>query len=546
MPESGPLKPIISTACSPTGIPGVVAVIGGRTTEPPLEMNGQRATPHTVLPGDPWWDTDPIRARVARVWLSVHTVGPDDPPVTKYVQWILGEEPEEYRNDQVRSLLGEALVRVFQGLEAALPVRSEDPGDWNKALFTFLEDLGAGPLVADLKKSQAGQDPGTADGRWYLWATREVDPGRHEHAVAFRSRALRNTARALWGLQVKPRYDRLVEYKTPALTRTVVEALEGIAHRGQRLEGDHVVYGNRETGLLAPDQVRTLARKLRIPALTADLVEQKLAALATVPGWKLVRHLARVAFEQTLLRPKHDFRRVTVEGGLDQLRKTLGSASKEDATALRDALDALQVVQLPVHGGGHVSVLMWDSIPAAPGQRSELRITLGDPLIPGFGYALEGKGRSHWEAARLVPSPPPELMPPLVGSRRTHGAQATLQMTLLRELSDRSIELVEAGGVHLGEQDWLRLADEAGVPQALVDRIRNAWTSPGNGWLFPFLELLVDKRDVYTLGDAFPEGRDFLVQQGRDRLASAQGGKESARKKREGRARIANPRKGRK
>jgi hypothetical protein len=339
---------------------------------------------------------------------------------------------------------------------------------------------------------------------------------------------------ALWPDVVEPRLKREQNLIAPALTRTVFDAsMRGIHGKGRTL-GDtlELFSGADKVAMVDPERFARLSRI--IPTLNRQLLERKIAALASEPSHRFLRWIVHRGFEN-IKTGTQDPRRVYVTGGLDALRQLLKLKSHKHRGTLRDILDALQVVQLPIFGGGHVSLLMWDEIKATKNRQAEIRITLGDPLMPGFTHALTGRGRSKDEAARLVPVPSNELLPPGVGRPNDRAAQAALQMLVMREFSDQSIELVEQGAVHIPGKKWDRLADEAELPKKLVGDVLESWQQKGGasqGWMFPVIEQVEPER--FKLGKAYKQETEFLEQQGKLRQSARKAGKRSKENRRKG------------
>lgn len=368
-------------------------------------------------------------------------------------------------------------------------------------------------------------------------------------------------ARAIWLDVLEPQLKAARRLGTPAVPREVGDKILAAFQRGGRklesTEGGMVLLdGHRQVARVDTDRLAELRRKypdrelddlLRSHPATDKallLLQRKLPAAMTLTAHKFIRWVVRKGFQQFVER-KSDYRRIVVPQALLGLATMLKLPSKQDPGILRDTLDVYSAIQLDLDfvGGGHMWLLAWDLIKRpAPGRPAEIRITLNDPLLPQFAFEMLARSTSkrQYELARLVPVLSPEMLPPRIGRERDHAAQASLQDLTMREFAERSIEMVEQGGIWITDKRWLELGDESGLPSKSLSEVLDHWQRPGErggqGWLFSFVEQI--KPDVFKLGESFSREAEFLEKHGRDRIASEKGGKQSQAKKQRGRARV--------
>jgi hypothetical protein len=330
-------------------------------------------------------------------------------------------------------------------------------------------------------------------------------------------------ATCVWLDVVKPRIEA-ERRRVPALATPVVASLVTVATQGAvRAEGLRLVTA-KGLELAAPErgQIEAVAKRLGrdapnlVDAVLHEVLTDCVRAVQTLQGQRLLRYLVRAgagALVSAELAGHVGTEKVVLalDGGFDKLRSEVGAATHKAIPKLREALAALELLRVASdnHALASAWLLQCDDWRAAPGRPARLEITLNWPLLPIGGAKLQGHGRL------LVPMP--ETVPALVGREREHGAQANMHLRMMMHFAERSPELAEKGGLLLTEGDWHKVADESGVPRALVADIQSAWYKPGGLLIPPVLRAVDDKRT--TLHD--DKARELLTEQGRIRVSSS-------------------------
>ena len=359
---------------------------------------------------------------------------------------------------------------------------------------------------------------------WSLWN----DPARAESLGAPWIELL---AYVLWLDVVGPTVTR--ERKNPpALVMPVHEDVARIHSRARRLEersGQRaLVFDDHDPIIITP----TIADE----AVNA-LVARGVGLLGSITAhralrWELYEGHSRAQ------RGEADARVLRVDGGWSTFAADmLGLKKKGSAEDLRAIVHAQASVVMKLPSGSTGNMLALRETPQRGRTRGSIEIVLGTMLLPHFVYELnELGGREASEARRLVPVVD---LPPMVGRQNDHGQQATLSMLVVRELRARARELATGEGASIDLDRWAALAQQAGLPRGLLERVRDRWVQDGDDGP-AFLEQTAPGR--YTLGGAHALARVFLEASGRIELEASEAGKRSvaareAKRRRLGRGR---------
>jgi len=310
-------------------------------------------------------------------------------------------------------------------------------------------------------------------------------------------------ARAVWLDVVKPRIeaerqraariaDRETRFPVPTAARSIVQSHARLLH-GETVvcpqEGGGawaVESGTGERiGRVEMERLRNLAQRhglvLSDSEAVRELLQSKIRDAGTVTGISTFRYFAKVAHRSMVVHeepppvlwPATDdgwFR-----GGLDELARSMGFRSSQDADKVRAALDAMAVVQLPIPGDndtGHLDLLTWQYIPRRGRTGARIRVVLYEPLC-GLRIAQRRIGER-----RLTPIPDLPAPDRFVGDRTAHAAQLLMQQWLMLHLTDHSLDLVQDGGVEITDSDWRRMADRSELPSRLLAPLRDAYLGP--------------------------------------------------------------------
>jgi hypothetical protein len=231
-------------------------------------------------------------------------------------------------------------------------------------------------------------------------------------------------------------------------------------------------------------------------------------------------------------------------GGWDGFARDLGLTSRHHNQQARDVLRLGQHIEWAARhghaGGGWWTWTYKRGSRAGPGR---VRVVLGDMLLPGYAvemkYTAASRARLTREARRLVPELRHE--PPLSAVEGgLEGPGLLLQRLFMLALVDGSDELARKGTVQIPEDEWQRLATDAGLPRERLMRVLESWCNGDdkapallerNGWGF-------------TLASEHSLELEFLVEQGQRRIDGLNDRSTKSRKKAELRARRRAKRQG--
>ena len=274
-----------------------------------------------------------------------------------------------------------------------------------------------------------------------------------------------------------------------------------------------------------------------IDASKAELtaVHNGLAILRSPLGNRLLKNLVLTAHRQAEA-GEALFNRVQFDGGYQGMAKALSYAKRDFGELVALAKMGQHVnwqSRNDIHrGGGWWLVHDKRGGPGAPGF---VRFTLADCFLPGFAAGLAQDGGSSLSARlarRLLPELPCE--PPMGGlNERSHGAVWVLHRLFLLELVDRAEELAKDGFVVIPMKRFQELAQTAGLPANLLERVLKAWTE-GESETAP--KMVERNGDGWRLALAtYQPEHDFIVDAGQRRASGRSGGRTKADKRKGGR-----------
>ena len=361
--------------------------------------------------------------------------------------------------------------------------------------------------------------------RWNLWRCRD-------HALG--SPWLTGLAHVLWADRVR---DRLAAEQRgiAALAMPVHEDVVRLHTKARREEERN---GQRSLAFADNPMV-----KLPVPTMESGdisnivgLVQRGSELLGSVTAhrllrWEILSGYSRLALEGL----SSDFRSLRVAGGWRELtRERLGLTSEQRIADVRAIAHAQAHAYVRKVDGKIGNLITLSEDPARGNISGPIEIVLGTMLMPYHVHELsrrDARTLAEREARKLVPVVD---IPPLVGRDNEHGAQATLSMLVVRELRAHARALADGDGVELGDEDWARLAREAGLPASVLRNVRDRWRNDGNDGP-AFLSEVSPGR--YRLGSTHKAAQDFLDESGRVELASQAGGVRTAAKARASRRR---------
>jgi len=327
----------------------------------------------------------------------------------------------------------------------------------------------------------------------------------------------------------------LAEALWQARVRFMVEARPGGIVTG--LHSDVITVMGRQTEMPLGESVMRDAKGREVADIVlvdASITEQMVRAGAnlfgSLAGHKLINFVvleaaARSALAEAgqLIRPDD----LHIDGGMAGLCELLGLPT---ATTNREMLRNILRAGACLHwrtkvmdhqGSGWWG---WNETIGRGRRRGELMITALAPLRPGFAAELSNRKQGRSADRKLVP----ELRhaPPLLSVRRNErGKVYTFGRLAVSSLVVHADQLPD--GVRILDPDWLRMANEAGLPLGVVDRVLDGFIA-GDDESPP---LLKRDGDRYTLSDAHPVERQHIEALGEKVRRSRKHGRASAAKR---------------
>lgn len=341
---------------------------------------------------------------------------------------------------------------------------------WDAAFAVELEGIGAEGLAAadETRKHAAGRWmasearllPGGAPDLWRLWQGLDDRPER--------PRWLATLARVLWCDRWRASYALELSKHAPAMPLLLRRHLADLRH------GDEVRTDGDGTHYIAADG--TIVGRFVAPALSRDQLERMRAGVAHLRGVtfeRVIRGLALKAF--TLAADGARLYNLAVYlGGFEAFAKEHGINSK-DRARLPEIFEAIKAYRGGDRDIPPIIADYWVQ-PSKPGRPAELRVTIGEALLPMFVSSLRPSRKDdRW----LLPVlPVPELA--FVGGTQ-QWRMIDLQWDILTELRARAEEYAQHGGVYLSRDDERRLA--GGLRLDIVRLAIDRWTTGDGAWL---------------------------------------------------------------
>jgi hypothetical protein len=251
-------------------------------------------------------------------------------------------------------------------------------------------------------------------------------------------------------------------------------------------------------------------------------------ALSSRAALRLIADMVRTVFRQH--EEGHpDFRHVIISGGFDELSDRYGSTGNNN-DAWRATLDAGRLITLTYADVEWAGLWSWARQAHAPGRRSQVELTVGSFLAPGWVHADPKRtGLNDGQSRRLVPQIDFDVP---VGDldRSKHGACSRAHYGLLLHMVDHATQIEARGGVVIPETNWQRIAEAAGLKRADVGRMRSAWLTGDDDKAPALLEHVTG--DVYRLHTGHHARQWAFIEEGGQRRArSKRAGQEAAKKR---------------
>lgn len=451
---------------------------------------------------------------------------------------LTNEKDELARDDRNAVELEKAIARHAESLLTRLAALSEEPRAldgseplWLDAMLAdYLDQIGG-----EAAKDVAGKVRATATERASAyhadrstvaeWLKAWLPDGEADtESKAIRLPALRTLARVIWRDEVKPKLLE-AQRKPPALVMAVAEPVADLLSRPRREQER-----NGQLALRLPGEVLVRVGAIEAGALDALMVDRGVKLFGSLASHHVLRWLVFEAHSQALAR-NPDPRVIRIDGGWSTFANdVLGMPGKKEADHVRAVVEAMHATELPLPPHGNYSRLLIREAHTPRGRGKQwIKLIVGFALLPDYVHELQttmGNTVEARRATRLVPLLP---VPPLVGRRNEHGAQAAFSMLLVAHIRDAARELVEHGGVAISEWALADMARRAGLPAGLVPAVLDRWTQDGTD-APAFLRRV--ERDRFTLGDAHANARAFLEAGGKAEINGAAAGRRSGEKRR--------------
>ena len=397
----------------------------------------------------------------------------------------LGIESDDARNE-----LAEALRRECTRIDARPGTSLEA---LNEAVVEALERI-SGKAQA-LSRQEVAADPLF----WWATPTAERDGPEPRYLEVRFARAL---AAELYEAQ-----QREAAHKAQRIARNPSAGVESgsltnLIRIGRAARASGGIQGRIDGhGWTIADEHGKAVGRLASPEISPEIM----AALRSLHLQRVLRWAVWESYAQRFEHGNEAFHELHVEGGLEELAARIGASGQKAHTQIRDALEALSLLRIdaPRSEG---QVLAWHHYKAKGQQRSWLQIVLMGPLRPDY---LDDDDLPR-ERRKLVPVPLPQMLPPFIGRPNEQAAEASLQLLVMREFRQHARSLVKHGFIELADGQFRRLADEAGVPRALVGRIFDAYQT-GNDDARP---VLTRAGGGFDLAEAYGPQRASIISVG--------------------------------
>jgi hypothetical protein len=327
----------------------------------------------------------------------------------------------------------------------------------------------------------------------------------------------------VWMGEIRPAISDITRIECPAVSAVVLGTLQHAFMDGERTladgRGEHVILDRKGR------PVGVIKEPWPGPALPAGAAEV-LRATQTLTAHRLIRFLLHQAHRQAIAHATPDFRCIRVAGGIAGLARLLGLNGRKACEEIKLALQVFQHTRVELPTGEIGGLLTWTTRNEAPGRPAELRIVVGDALLPHYVHALRKGSRTRQAARVLVPIPAD--LPPMVGHPRHHAGLARLQLLILAEVRHQATEMVRSGWIRIDGPRWSQLAEDAGVPAEVLSEAVRVWATAENAGAFlgqsaadPCLWKLTDSREKLFIEASGQQEESARLRQRRSRRSRA-------------------------
>jgi hypothetical protein len=261
---------------------------------------------------------------------------------------------------------------------------------------------------------------------------------------------------------------------------------------------------------------KVVAQTAAIDPKLLKLVEKGARLLSSVYHHRLLRYECKKGFENWI-QGKEEPRILRINGGETELAELLGFKFKEAPSILKALLHAQAHMEFIFDDGRKASLVGLGKYRSLSTNREDgLEIVLSEQLMPYYTFQTTRQGKL------LVPLPE---FPSFVSAPQYQAGQSLLQMLILEEFTNRSIELSREGSIEIAPDRWADFFRQSALPRSVFKQALASWTqSEGR-----FLIQIAPNR--YVLGEACRKEYQFLQAQGELRKERQRQGRISVRKR---------------
>ncbi len=324
-------------------------------------------------------------------------------------------------------------------------------------------------------------------------------------------RYLKLLAEILWKDRVAAQFEKNKKH-LPALTQSVARPVSRfLSARAEIVEKNgqpSVVY-----------EGKTVAEVAAIDPKLMPLITKGTLYLNSIYHHKLLRYECKAGFENWV-QGRTDPRVMRYERGETEIAEILGFKFKEAPTILRSLLHAQAHMNFYFDDGSRGNLIMLREFRSRATNREEgLEIVLGTQLMPYYTFQTDRRG------CLLVPVPD---LPPLISAPQYHAGQALLQMLIMEEFTNKSIDLAQLGSIEISDARWDELLKQTGLPHSVFKQALSRWLVDGDdGGRF----LIQVEPTRFTFGEKYNKELNFLRSQGLIRKDRQKQGQISVRKR---------------
>ena len=317
-------------------------------------------------------------------------------------------------------------------------------------------------------------------------------------------RSIKLLAEVIW----KDRVGALVERSQKqlmALTQSVHGPLCRLLSKQAVIREAHIFYdGKSIASIVASD-----------PSLFS-LIEKGMHLLGSIYHHKLLRHECRMGFENWVQGVENP-NVLRYERGETQIAEKLGLKSKEAPSLIKAILHAQAYLAICFDDQSQETLISsLRTFRSEITQRNEgIELVLGEQLMPYYTFQTDRRSRL------LVPLPE---FPIFVAAAQYHAGQSLLQMLVMEEFTNRSVELSSDGWIEIPPAKWVLFFRQSGLPDSICKQVFSHWLSK-DGFL---TQVSVNRFSLLSQKE-----NQFLRSQGLMRQTRQRQGKVSVRKRKQ-------------